>query len=77
MPDQPEKDEKTETATLKRLDEARERGQVAFSSEVMVAATLVAGGLALLLVGRNLATAAGSLVMESGDLMPIPLRRPF
>lgn len=69
MADQPEKYEKTEPASHKRLEDARERGQVAFSSEVMVAATLLAGGAALLIGGPSLATAAGSLVVQSGSLM--------
>ena len=62
MADGPEKDEKTEDATPKRLADAREKGQVAFSTEVMSAATLVAGLLAFAVAGPNLAATAGSEV---------------
>lgn len=62
MAEGPEKDEKTEEATPKRLADAREKGQVPFSSEVMSASTLVAGLLAFAVVGPHLATTAGSEV---------------
>lgn len=64
MADGPEKDEKTEEATPKRLEEARDKGQVAFSSETMAGATLVGSALALLLAGPALANAAGDGVVE-------------
>ncbi len=77
MADGPEKDEKTEEATAKRLNEAREEGQVPFSSEIMSAATLVAGLLAFVTVGPRLAQAAGAGVAGGlarvGDLGPAEL----
>lgn len=69
MAEQTPKDEKTEEATARRLDEARERGQVAFSSELMTGATLAAGGFALLLMGSALAHSSGGLVSRSFLLM--------
>ena len=59
MAEGPEKDEKTEEATPKRLADAREKGQVPFSSEVMSASSLVAGLLAFAVVGPHLAATAG------------------
>ena len=58
MADGPEKDEKTEEATPKRLEEAREKGQVAFSTETMAGATLVGSALALMMAGPALADAS-------------------
>lgn len=62
MADAPEKDEKTEEATPKRLEEAREKGQVAFSTELMTASTLVAALIGFTLAGPSLAEAAGRSV---------------
>ena len=72
MAEGPEKDEKTEEATARRLEEAREKGQVAFSTELMSATTLVAGLITFALAGPGLAEAAGSSVASGvsriGDL---------
>jgi len=65
MGEQTPKDEKTEDATHRRLDEAREKGQVAFSAEVMTGATLAGAGFTLLLLGSALANSAGGLVLNS------------
>lgn len=65
MADETPKDEKTEEASARRLEEARERGQVAFSTELMTGATLAAGGLALMIMGSGLAQASGGLVVHS------------
>jgi flagellar biosynthetic protein FlhB len=65
MAEQTPKDEKTEEATGRRLDEARERGQVAFSTELMTGSTLAAAGLTLLLLGTALANSSGGLVKRS------------
>ena len=77
MADQPAKDEKTEEATPRRLEEAREKGQVAFSAEIMSASTLISAGLAFLFVGMGLAGSAGSLVrtglLDMGDLARVEL----
>lgn len=80
MADQPPRDEKTEEATPRRLEEARERGQVAFSSESMTAATLAAAVLTIVLAGGMLAEAAGRLVARApaavGALGPADLTGP-
>lgn len=62
MADEPNKQEKTEDATPRRREEAREQGQVALSSELMAATALVAGFGALLLGGGQIAQATGELV---------------
>jgi flagellar biosynthetic protein FlhB len=75
--DAPEQEEKTEDATAKRLGEAREKGQVAFSTELMSATTLVAALLAFLLAGPSLAEATGASVAGGltrvGDLGAVDL----
>jgi flagellar biosynthetic protein FlhB len=54
--------EKTEEPTAKRLQDARERGQVARSRELGTAAVMVAGSAMLLLGGAPLATGMGRLL---------------
>ena len=68
MADRPDKEEQTEEATPRRLDEARDSGQVAFSSELMAGTTLVAAMLAAGLAGGHLADATGSLVAHAPAL---------
>ena len=63
MDDTPEQGEKTEEATPKRREEAREKGQVAFSTEIVAAAMLMAIALAFVLGGGGVARAAGELVV--------------
>lgn len=65
MSDAPEKDEKTEDATPRRIEEAREKGQVAFSQEIMAAATLLAAILTALVVGPQLAGKTGLVLAQS------------
>jgi flagellar biosynthesis protein FlhB len=52
--DQTPKDEKTEEATPKRRDEAREKGQVAMSQDVVAAVMLLMAVLAFYIAGQNL-----------------------
>ena len=62
MADGPDRDEKTEEATPRRREEARDKGQVAFSSEVMVVATMLAFLGALLGAGHVVSGQASDLV---------------
>ena len=65
MADGAERDQKTEEATPRRREEAREKGQVPLSSE-LVAATMLAGWmLALAFQGERLAGAVGGLLASS------------
>jgi flagellar biosynthetic protein FlhB len=57
--------EKTEQPTAKRLQDARERGQVARSRELGTAAVMIAGSAVLLLGGAPIATGLGH-VMSAG-----------
>ncbi|MCP3914786.1 MAG: flagellar biosynthesis protein FlhB [bacterium] len=65
MADEPGNEEKTEEATPRRREEARERGQVAFSSELMAGTMLAAAGIAFLLAGPRLAHSLGRIVQAS------------
>jgi flagellar biosynthetic protein FlhB len=65
MADGPDRDEKTEEATARRRGEARDKGQVAFSSELMVVTMLGTAVAAMMVAGSNAASAAGALVHES------------
>lgn len=60
-----EDDQRTERATPRRRSDARERGQVAFSTEIVAALLLVALALALVVGGGRLALALGWLVRGS------------
>jgi flagellar biosynthetic protein FlhB len=64
MADYQDKEQKTEEATPRRRQEAREKGQVALSTEFIAAAGLVAGFLALALGGGRLARELGALVVD-------------
>ena len=63
MADQ-DKDQKTEEATPRRLQEARQEGQVAISSELMAALGLVVGLGSLVFTGGPLASAIGGLTVD-------------
>jgi flagellar biosynthesis protein FlhB len=65
MADDTPKDEKTEEATPRRRQDARTDGQVAFSTEMMAAAMLLAVVLSGLAAGGQLAGAAGNIVVGS------------
>jgi flagellar biosynthetic protein FlhB len=65
MAEDVDKQDKTEDATPRRREEARERGQVALSSEVLSAGSLVAGLGALLLAGGLIAASTASAVVDA------------
>ncbi len=67
MADAPDEQEKTEDATPRRLEEAREKGQVAFSTEIMSAATLMTALLAIGFAGAALTQAAGRIVVSGAN----------
>ena len=65
MAEQPDKQQKTEEATPQRLREAREKGQVALSTEAVSAMSLIAVAGSLLILGGFLAQAVGAMVATS------------
>lgn len=65
-----DKDDKTEEATPRRRDEAREQGQVALSQDVLGAASLLMATLVLVIGGGSLATSLGALLDGSIGLLP-------
>ena len=65
MADDVDREDKTEDATPRRRQEAREKGQVALSAELLVALGLCTGGGALVLGGSWVARSAGGLVETS------------
>ncbi|MDP6369950.1 MAG: EscU/YscU/HrcU family type III secretion system export apparatus switch protein, partial [Planctomycetota bacterium] len=70
MTDQAPKDERTEDATPRRREEAREKGQVALSSEVLVAAMLMAAFAGLALGGGPLVQSWGEMIVDSFRALP-------
>ena len=62
MADAPERDQRTEEATPRRREEAREKGQVAMSTELIAAVTLALWFGALLLYGPSFVTGIGEVV---------------
>lgn len=69
MADGPDRDEKTEDATPKRREEARSKGQVAFSSEIVVVAMLATALATLMFLGGDIAGSVGALVQRYVKLM--------
>lgn len=65
MSDEPDREEKTEEATPRKREEAREQGQVALSQEVGSAAMLAGAVLVILVAGAWIAKATGVLVVKS------------
>jgi flagellar biosynthetic protein FlhB len=65
MSEETNKQEKTEDATPRRQEESREKGQVAMSTELLSATSLVVGFGALLLAGGVVAQATASMVVET------------
>jgi len=63
MSDFEDKEQKTEEATPRRLDEAREKGQVAISSELMAGLGLCVGFLMLALGGEQLMRTVGDRIV--------------
>lgn len=60
--------EKTEEATPRRLEKAREEGQVARSKELATMAVLMAGAAGLLIFGMSLAESFGRIMRFSFDI---------
>lgn len=65
MSEESNKQDKTEDATPRRREEAREQGQVALSAELMAATGLVAGFAALMIGGGILTQTTGGLVADT------------
>jgi flagellar biosynthetic protein FlhB len=65
MAEEGDREDKTESATPKRRDDAREQGQVAMSTDAIAASALVASALVLLVGGGMLATSTGGLVRSA------------
>ena len=61
--------ERTEPASSRRLEQAREDGQVARSQELSTFAVLLAGGLGVWLMGRSILERLSGMV-ESGLVLP-------
>lgn len=70
MADNAEKDQKTEEATPRRLEEARDKGQVGLSSELVAGLSLVSGALALVLGGPALARVIGHAIVRTLEHVP-------
>jgi flagellar biosynthetic protein FlhB len=62
--------ERTESATPKRLEEARRRGQIPRSRELNSAAVTLAGGGALYVLGTQLGTALSNVMRANLSLTP-------
>ena len=65
MADNEDKEQKTEEATPRRREEAREKGQVGISSEFMSAIGLCVGIAVLAVAGNQLAGSVGELIVKS------------
>lgn len=65
MADTPDREQRTEEATPRRREEARERGQVALSTELVSAVGLAGGAGILALGGGDLARAVASGIEDS------------
>ena len=65
-----DKDQKTEEATPRRRREARDRGQVALSNELVAAVGLLAGMAAFALGGGPLLRSVGDLVVNTVAALP-------
>lgn len=72
MAEEGDSEDKTEEATPKRRDDAREQGQVAMSQDTVAAVGLLMTALVLVVSGGAVASQAGALVVDScsnlGDL---------
>ncbi len=69
MADQEEKDQKTEEATPRRLEEARQQGQVALSTELIAAVGLTVGLMSLTFGGDRMMQAIGGTAITTIDLL--------
>ena len=74
MAETQDKDQRTEEASPRRREEAREKGQVAVSSELVAALGLAAGLGAMVLGGGRLVTSLGALVADTAEALG-PLAR--
>ncbi len=72
MAEEVDREEKTEEATPRRRDEAREQGQVAISTELGSVAMLAAAILVVVVAGAWMAQGAGALV--AGSLVDVGQR---
>ena len=70
MADNEDKEQKTEEATPRREEEAREKGQVPMSNEVMSAIGLCVGVAVLAVGGQKLATAVAELIVSTVHILP-------
>jgi flagellar biosynthetic protein FlhB len=75
MAETTDKDQRTEEATPRRLEEAREKGQVALSSELMSAVGLAAGAIVLALTGLPLLTTIGNGIRDTVTMLADAGRR--
>lgn len=67
MADDTPKDEKTEEGSARRFEDARKKGQVAYSSEFQTGVGLIAACLAMLAVGNRLANDTGGYLIRGID----------
>jgi flagellar biosynthetic protein FlhB len=65
MAEEGDKQDKTESATPKRRDDAREQGQVAMSQDAVSATALIGAAIVLVIGGRLLAIHAGEMIENS------------
>jgi len=70
MTDRHDRDQRTEAPTPKRLQDARERGEVPRSRELSGAAVMLAGSAALLMLGGDMASRLGA-VMRGALSVPV------
>ena len=68
MADQDSGQERTEDPSGKRLDEAREKGQVPRSQELSTVVVLISSAVAMLFVGGNLVSSLGEVMTQSFSL---------
>lgn len=64
MADTPERDQRTEEATPKKREDARGKGQVAFSSDLTVGVSLLAGSAVLQYLGPSMAAPLANLFQD-------------
>ncbi|HED66839.1 MAG TPA: flagellar biosynthesis protein FlhB [Planctomycetes bacterium] len=69
MAEHDDKDQKTEEATPRRQEEAREKGQVAMSTEFIAAVSLAVGLGTMLLAGGTMARVVGTTMVNTIDTM--------
>ena len=74
MADQADRDERTEQPSAKRLQDARERGQVPRSRELTGTAVLFAGALSLWLAGGAVSAGLGGLMRGGLQIRRATLR---